>query len=101
MNQQLLRTAAVARLLNVSESCTRRLIRDGLIPSIRVGPTNPGYPLPPARVFDNSSEIADLNNLAERLFDFQYYWEAAAKPFEWKFSRQDLNELLNKMNTPR
>jgi len=33
--------------------------------------------------------------------DFQYYWESAAKPFEWKFTRQDLNELLAKLNTPR
>jgi len=39
--------------------------------------------------------------LAERLLDFQYYWEAAAKPFEWKFSRQDWNELLAKLNAPR
>jgi hypothetical protein len=47
------------------------------------------------------NDFPDLNNLAERLLDFQYYWEAAAKPFEWKFNRQDLNELLNKLNTPR
>lgn len=30
-----------------------------------------------------------------------YYWESAAKPLQWKFSRQDLNELLAKLNTPR
>ena len=34
----------------------------------------------------------------ERLLEFQYYWEAAAKPFEWKFTRQDLNDLHNELN---
>jgi hypothetical protein len=47
------------------------------------------------------NDFPNLDNLAERLLDFQYYWETAAKPFEWKFSRDDLNELLNKLNTPR
>jgi hypothetical protein len=42
-----------------------------------------------------------LDTVAERLLDFQYYWELAAKPFEWKFSRQDLSELLTKLNTLR
>src|SRR5947207_9570778 len=46
------------------------------------------------------NDFPNLDNLAERLLDFQYYWEAAAKPFEWKFNRQDLNELLTKPNTP-
>jgi hypothetical protein len=44
------------------------------------------------------NDFPDLDTLAERLLDFQYYWESAAKPFEWKFSRQDLNELLAKLN---
>ena len=43
------------------------------------------------------NDFTDLNALAERLLDFQYYWEAAAKPFEWKFTRQDLKELLEKL----
>src|SRR5207247_4607285 len=47
------------------------------------------------------NDFPNLDTLAERLLDFQSYWEAAAKPFEWKFSRQDLNELLAKLNTPR
>lgn len=44
------------------------------------------------------NDFPSLDALAERLLDFQYYWEAAAKPFEWRFSRQDLNDLLNKLN---
>ena len=42
----------------------------------------------------------DFPTLAERLLDFQYYWEATAKPFEWKFNRKDLNGLLDKLNMP-
>ena len=33
------------------------------------------------------NDFPDLNNLAERLLDLHYYWEAAARPFEWKFTR--------------
>ena len=43
----------------------------------------------------------DLNSVAERLIDFQYYWESTARPFQWKVTRQDLAELLAKLNTPR
>ena len=47
------------------------------------------------------NDFPDLNAVAERLLDFQYYWATAAQPFEWKFTRQDLDELLVKLNTPR
>jgi hypothetical protein len=47
------------------------------------------------------NDFPNLDSVAERLLDFQYYWESAAKPFEWKFNRQDLTELLSKLNTPR
>jgi hypothetical protein len=43
------------------------------------------------------NDFASLEALAERLFDFQYYWESAARPFEWKFTRQDLATLLTKL----
>jgi DDE superfamily endonuclease len=47
------------------------------------------------------NDFPDLNTLAERLLDFQYYWESTARPFEWKFTRQDLAQLLAKLETPR
>jgi hypothetical protein len=47
------------------------------------------------------NDFTDLNALAERLLDFQYYWESAGKPFEWKFTRQNLADLLVKLGTPR
>jgi hypothetical protein len=45
------------------------------------------------------NDFADLNVLAERLLDFQYYWESAAQPFDWKFTRQDLKNLLAKFDS--
>jgi hypothetical protein len=47
------------------------------------------------------NDFPDLNSVAERLLDFQYYWEKTARPFEWKFTRQNLAELLVKLGTPR
>jgi hypothetical protein len=47
------------------------------------------------------NDFTDLNTLAERLLDFQYYWETMARPFESKFTRQDLAQLLDKLATPR
>lgn len=43
------------------------------------------------------NDFASLPALAERIIDFQNYYESIAKPFEWKFTRRDLNEMLNKM----
>jgi hypothetical protein len=43
------------------------------------------------------NDFPNLDALAERLLDFQYYWESAARPFEWKFTRQDLAKLLTKL----
>ena len=36
--------------------------------------------------------------IVERLLDFQYYWEATARPFEWKFTRHDLVCFLSKLS---
>lgn len=44
------------------------------------------------------NDFPDLNTLAERLLDFQYYWESTAKPFQWKFTRENLNELVRKFD---
>lgn len=44
---------------------------------------------------------SNLEALAERLLDFQYYWENSAQPFQWKFKRADPDQLLTKLKTPR
>jgi DDE superfamily endonuclease len=45
------------------------------------------------------NDFTDLNILAERLLDFQYYWERTAQPFEWKFTPHDLARFLSKVST--
>ena len=45
------------------------------------------------------NDLSGLESLAERLLDFQYYWQTTAKPFEWKFTRKDLTALLAKCPT--
>lgn len=44
---------------------------------------------------------ADFESLAEleaRIIKFQDYYEVVAKPFEWNFTRKDLNKLMAKLN---
>jgi hypothetical protein len=43
------------------------------------------------------NDIASLTDLKHRLLDFQRYYERAATPFEWKFTREDLKKLLLKL----
>ena len=42
------------------------------------------------------NDFPNLEALAERLFQFERHYESIAKPFEWKFTRDDLNTMLNK-----
>jgi hypothetical protein len=44
------------------------------------------------------NDFQSLEELEARLLGFQNYYEQIAKPFEWKFTRRDLNELLHKLN---
>jgi len=45
------------------------------------------------------NDFPSLAALQERIFGFQQYYEEIAMPFEWKFTRKDLNRLLFKINT--
>lgn len=38
--------------------------------------------------------FADLEAVAERLITFQDHYNSTAQPFDWTFSRADLNQLL-------
>lgn len=42
-------------------------------------------------------DVADLDELQQRLLAFQSRYQQAAKPFEWKFTRQDLAKLLQRL----
>jgi hypothetical protein len=44
------------------------------------------------------NEYGDLAILEHTLIDFQSYYETIAKPFEWKFTRTDLTQLLAKLS---
>ena len=46
------------------------------------------------------NEFPDLRALEKRLLDFQAYYETIAYPFEWKFTRAALDELLVKLARP-
>lgn len=43
------------------------------------------------------NEFPDLVSLENQLRHFQSYYESIAKPFEWKFTRQDLKHILAKL----
>ena len=40
-----------------------------------------------------------LEAVAERLTNFERYFEGIARPFEWKFTRADLNALIARMRS--
>jgi DDE superfamily endonuclease len=44
------------------------------------------------------NDFPSLDAVAERLLEFQSYYEQIAKPFEWKFTRAELQELVAKLN---
>lgn len=43
------------------------------------------------------NDFPSLQTLKDRLLAFQNYYQTIAKPFQWRFSRQDLNRLANKL----
>ncbi len=43
------------------------------------------------------NDFASLAEVEDRLLRFQEHYEQVAKPFEWKFTRNDLNQLLSKL----
>ena len=44
------------------------------------------------------NDFPSLEALKERILGFQQYYQGIAKPFEWKFTRKDLNRLMCKIN---
>jgi hypothetical protein len=46
------------------------------------------------------NDHANLTELEDRLLGFQEHYEQIAQPFQWKFTRQDLDNLLAKLETP-
>lgn len=46
------------------------------------------------------NDFASTAELADRLRDFENHFARIAKPFEWTFTRDDLVNLLTKLNSP-
>lgn len=46
------------------------------------------------------NDFNSLREVGERLLAFQDRYERVARPFEWKFTRADLAELMNRLNQP-
>lgn len=45
-----------------------------------------------------AADFADLDALAQRLTDFEPRYHATATPFDWRFGRTELNELLQRID---
>jgi hypothetical protein len=45
------------------------------------------------------NDFSSRADVEDRLLRFQHYYETIAHPFEWKFSRADLDHLVKKVDT--
>ena len=43
------------------------------------------------------NDFPSLQALEERIINFQNYYESIAQPFEWKYTRRDLNQMLARL----
>jgi hypothetical protein len=43
-------------------------------------------------------DFGDLDGLAEQILAFEQHYNATARPFSWKFTRTDLNQLLARIS---
>jgi hypothetical protein len=46
------------------------------------------------------NDFASLKELENRILGFQEHYERIAKPFQWKFTRDDLQRLTNRLKEP-
>ncbi len=46
------------------------------------------------------NDFSSLEMLAQRLQRFERHYEVIAKPFQWKFTRDDLNKLFQRLDSP-
>jgi hypothetical protein len=44
------------------------------------------------------NDFTDLAEVEQRLADFEKRYNVTAKPFQWKFTRNDLHDLLERIN---
>ena len=44
------------------------------------------------------NDFADLDHLAERIMSFQDHYNSTATPFDWTYTRADLNTFLRRLD---
>ena len=71
----------------------------GRLPECRLGPPTSGPRLECVvqRKVVSPNDFHTLDEVESRLLDFQQYYEQIATPFEWKFTKDDLNALLKRI----
>ena len=47
------------------------------------------------------NDFQSLDEVAHALWQFERHFEKIGRPFEWKFTRRDLDQLLTKLTTPK
>ncbi len=47
------------------------------------------------------ADFADLDALTQRLTEFEPRYNATATPFDWRFTRADLTDLLDRLDAHR
>ena len=47
------------------------------------------------------NDFTDLDQIRDRLAAFEARYNAVAKPFNWRFTRTDLNALLDRLAEPQ
>ena len=76
--------------------------------TLRVPRTSPCFPSRRLEIYFSivhrkaltPNDFSSLTEVEERLLHFQDYYESIATPFEWKFTRDDLAQLLKKTPMP-
>jgi hypothetical protein len=54
--------------------------------------------LDPAAQGADPNDFTDLGEVAQRLLGFQRRYEQTAVPFDWRFTRADLDDLLRRLD---
>ena len=52
----------------------------------------------PGEFFYRTNDFADLNQLSQRILGFQDRYNATAAPFDWTYTRDDLNAFLRRLD---
>ena len=81
-------------LVGLTTTLARQLGRE----SIAVNAIAPGNTTSDAGKLLTPDDFEGLDHLAEQILAFEQHYNAQAKPFDWRFTRTDLNQLLARIH---